>query len=149
MESSHPVLPPSLLQELDPNSWHNKTNTSIQKQRLQAHIRDFTEGPREEWVSSPRNKGKDRPTRKTDRGSGKKKASVVRSHHSPQKPGQNGAARNTRGRQKSRATGEVLGRQLERVDQNGQPNPDKMGRGQTCLAFAATRCVHHISPMTT
>ena len=40
------------------------------------------------------------------------------------KPGQNGAAGNTRGRQKTRATGKVLIRQLERVDQNGQPNPN-------------------------
>ena len=57
-------------------------------------------------------------------------------HHSPQKPRQN-AARNTRGRQKTRATGKVLGRQLERVGQTEQLNPDEIGRGQTCLAFCS------------
>ena len=65
------------------------------------------------------------------------------------KPGQNGAAGNTRGRQKTRATGEVLGRQPEGVDQTGQPNPDEMDRGQACLAFAITQCVDHVSPTTT
>ena len=47
------------------------------------------------------------------------------------------------------ATGKVSDRQPEGVDQTRQPNPDKMGRGQTCLAFAVTQCVDHVSPTTT
>ena len=88
------------------------------------------------------------PQEKTDQGI-EKKASVVLPHHSPQKPDEKGAAGNTRGGQKLRVTGKVLGRQLERVDQNGQPNPEEMGRGQTCLAFAVMQCVDHLSTTTT
>ena len=59
----------------------------------------------------------------------RRKPSVVQSHHSPQKPGHNGAVGNARGRQKMQGAGEVLCRQLLRVEQNGQPNPDETGRG--------------------
>ena len=70
-------------------------------------------------------------------------------HQSPQKSGQNGAARYTRGQQKMRVTSEVLGRQPEGVDQIEQPNPDGMGSGWTCLALTVTKCVDHVSPTTT
>ena len=34
------------------------------------------------------------------------------------------------------------------MDQTGQPNPDEISRGQTCLALAVIRCVDHVSPTT-
>ena len=52
-------------------------DTSVQKQMLQAHVRDFMGGPQDKWIHSRSNKSKGRPTRKTDRGSEKKKASLV------------------------------------------------------------------------
>ena len=33
----------------------------------------------------------------------------------------------------------------KRMDQTGQPNPDEISRGQTCLALAVILCVDHVS----
>ena len=74
------------LWELDPKCWPHKKNTSIGEQVLQAHVRDFMEGPKDEWVCLWSNKGTGRLTRKFDGGSEKKKARGILSHYSPQKP---------------------------------------------------------------
>ena len=34
------------------------------------------------------------------------------------------------------------------MDRTGQPNPDEISRGQTCLALAVIRYVDHVSPTT-
>ena len=86
--------------------------------------------------------------KKPVRDSEKNKMCMVWPRFSPQQPGQNSAAGNSRGRQKERKTGQMLGRQPKRMDQIGQPNPDEISRGQTFLALAVIQCVDDASPTT-